>query len=132
MLALTLGDLSDYGMSQILDAFKDRVRYQTEVGPLKWMAPESIRQMLFSPKSDIWAFGVTLMEIWSNGCDPYPEMTPKEVAMTILTEDSFNPAIPEEIPNQLKPLVRRCLSNEPEQRPSAEGIVEFLTRVRNA
>jgi len=38
------------------------------------MAPESIKSMIFSTESDVWAYGITLFEIYSKGKLPYPGM----------------------------------------------------------
>jgi len=35
------------------------------------MSPESLSQMEFSEKSDVWAFGVTIWEMYSLGEIPY-------------------------------------------------------------
>ncbi|KAG7273936.1 hypothetical protein CRUP_011072 [Coryphaenoides rupestris] len=40
--------------------------------PVKWMAPESIFQGMYTMKSDIWAYGILLWEIFSLGVTPYP------------------------------------------------------------
>ena len=37
----------------------------------RWMAPESIRTRRFSHKSDVYAFGILLWEIWSGGSFPF-------------------------------------------------------------
>ena len=31
--------------------------------PLKWMAPESMKDYIYTTKSDVWGFGVRIMNI---------------------------------------------------------------------
>lgn len=35
--------------------------------PIKWLAIESIRQKVFTTKSDVWAYGVTVWELLNLG-----------------------------------------------------------------
>ena len=39
--------------------------------PVRWMAPESLAEGIFTPMSDIWSYGVLLFEITTCGSFPF-------------------------------------------------------------
>ena len=47
------------------------------------MSPESIIRNQYSTKSDIWSFGVTIVEIWTQQI-PYPQLTLLEIVSEII------------------------------------------------
>jgi serine/threonine protein kinase len=64
--------LADFGLSRQLasDGGYYRVSRRSLL-PVKWMAPEALDDRKFSAQTDVWAFGVVLWEIYSNGKTPY-------------------------------------------------------------
>lgn len=47
--------------------------------PVRWMPPESIREGLFTPCTDVWSYGVTLWELSTIGGFPYQGMSNAQV-----------------------------------------------------
>lgn len=42
---------------------------------MRWLAPESLHDAVFNTKTDVWAFGIVLWELFSLGQEPYPGMS---------------------------------------------------------
>ena len=42
--------------------------------PFRWVAVESLENLCFSTKTDVWSFGVVLWEIFTRGLVPYHEL----------------------------------------------------------
>jgi serine/threonine protein kinase len=81
----------DFGMSPILEK-ADEGRTNSSVGPVCWMAPESISRKNYSKKSDVWTFGIVVYEIVAQ-CEPHKDMDLVEVAVQIrLTRECHQPS----------------------------------------
>jgi tRNA A-37 threonylcarbamoyl transferase component Bud32 len=117
-----IAKISDFGMSRVLQ--QTEAITQKRIGPVCWMAPESIGQRIYSKKSDVWMFGVLIYEIISRR-EPHSDKDPNEVAIRV--RDNFlTPEIPTNCPAFLKTLMQMCWNRQPEYRPSFDTICAML------
>jgi len=118
--------ISDFGLSRVSDTGDTKKSNQTksDTGPLKWMAPESIRYKEYSQASDIWSFGVVIWEIVSRS-DPYPDLDPVQTALEVTTGGRrLEP--PAHTPPILKQLMQNCFQTEPTKRPDFKTMCAWL------
>ncbi|XP_021946144.2 fibroblast growth factor receptor 2 [Folsomia candida] len=124
--------ITDFGLSRQLMNYTQYVKKHQEPLPWGWMAEESLRYLSFSTQSDIWAFGVTLWEMFSLGDIPYPGLT-----WTIAFVDDLSTGLrmtkPNYAPTFTYDMMLNCWHHKPESRPSFEqlatqfkGILEAL------
>lgn len=109
--------ISDFGMSRKLyESAYYRVQ-GTLVLPIRWMACETFYGK-FSVKSDAWAFGVALWELYTLAkCDPYDDMTDEEVIQDAIRGPNRKLLpCPEACPLEVYDVMLRCWVNEPAMR----------------
>ena len=68
--------VSDFGFARTLEGQEDTGHTLSEVGPIRWMAPESLQQKTYSSKSDVWSWAVIVFEIFTKGEEPYHHFAP--------------------------------------------------------
>ncbi|CAI5439983.1 unnamed protein product [Caenorhabditis angaria] len=65
--------ISDFGLSE---SGKTEVKAAKIKVPIRWLAPETIDTAIFTTKTDVWSFAVTMWEIFTNCItDPFPGLT---------------------------------------------------------
>ncbi|XP_076994302.1 vascular endothelial growth factor receptor 3 isoform X2 [Tamandua tetradactyla] len=117
--------ICDFGLARDIYKDPDYVRKGSARLPLKWMAPESIFDKVYTPQSDVWSFGVLLWEIFSLGASPYPGVQINEEFCQRLKHGARMRA-----PELATPAIRRimlsCWSGDPKARPAFSELVEIL------
>jgi len=111
--------LSDEGQAKVADfglASTDGATIDSGKLPIKWTAPEALRQAQFSNKSDMWSFGVLLWEIYSFGRVPYPRIPLGDVVKHV--EKGYQMEAPEGCPAQVYTIMKEAWELEPAQRPT--------------
>ena len=109
--------IADFGMSQNLYS-----AYYYKVGgriclPIRWMAYECFYGK-FSVKTDVWAFGITLWEIFTM-CryQPFREFSDQEMIQNATKGANRKiPDQPEICPNDIYDIMKSCFHHEPSER----------------
>ena len=103
--------ICDFGISTFCSS--DSVSQTSGIGTIKFMAPEILNQdKHYTENVDVYSFGVLVHYILSNG--EFPKIIGNEVTVS------------KNINDVSKELITRCLSFNPEQRPSFAEIIELI------
>lgn len=120
--------LCDFGVSgELINSIAD-----TFVGTSTYMAPERIQGEKYTVKSDVWSFGLTIMEL-AIGKFPFAaseQLSDAESApagiLDLLQQIVHEPApkLPKSdaFPQILEDMIQKCLYKEPERRPTPQEL----------
>ena len=110
------------------DDDKSNQKTTAEIGPYKWMAPESIQGKVYNEKTDVYMFGSTMWEIMY-GKEPWEDDDPINVAMKVCMKEE-RPEFEWDLPAGMKTLIRNCWKTDPEQRLTFDNIFKRLVRMQ--
>ncbi|XP_037512501.1 activated Cdc42 kinase-like [Rhipicephalus sanguineus] len=121
--------ISDFGLSRALGVGKDY--YQTNFNvnlklPIAWCAPECINFLRFTSASDVWAFGVTLWEMFSYGFQPWAALTGQQILEAIDEPNLQRLEQPDCCPKDYYTLMLKCWQHDPNKRPKFSEILQTL------
>ncbi|KAL2082821.1 hypothetical protein ACEWY4_020594 [Coilia grayii] len=93
--------------------------------PLRWMPAEAVFEDDFSTKSDVWAFGVLMWEVFSHGELPHAKLTDDEVLEGLQAGRLKLPAV-DGCPSRVSKMAARCWAPSPKERPSFSELAQAL------
>uniref|UniRef100_A0A0K8S5G3 non-specific protein-tyrosine kinase n=2 Tax=Lygus hesperus TaxID=30085 RepID=A0A0K8S5G3_LYGHE len=121
--------ISDFGLSRALGVGKDY--YQTNFNvnlklPIAWCAPECITYLKFTSASDVWAYAVTLWEMFSYGFQPWAALTGQQILEAIDEPNPQRLERPECCPKEYYTVMRKCWHHDPNKRPKFSDLMRQL------
>uniref|UniRef100_A0A0P5G2J5 Tyrosine-protein kinase receptor n=1 Tax=Daphnia magna TaxID=35525 RepID=A0A0P5G2J5_9CRUS len=92
--------------------------------PVRWMAPESLRDGVYTSQCDVWSFGVVLWEMATLASQPYQGLTNEQVLKYVI--DGGVMERPEGCPDRLYILMESCWQFLAKKRPTFIDLIENL------
>lgn len=116
--------IGDFGMTR--DIYEtDYYRKETRgLLPVRWMAPESLADGVFSAESDVWSYGIVLWEIATLAEQPYQGLANEQVLQFVINKGTLER--PLQCPDLLFDIMEVCWKWRPSNRPLFIDIVEKL------
>ncbi|XP_078250802.1 platelet-derived growth factor receptor alpha isoform X1 [Pogona vitticeps] len=117
--------ICDFGLARDIMHDSNYVSKGSTFLPVKWMAPESIFDNLYTTLSDVWSYGILLWEIFSLGGTPYPGMMVDSTFYNKI-KSGYRMAKPDHATNEVYDIMVKCWNSEPEKRPSFYHLSEIV------
>ncbi|KAK8841226.1 hypothetical protein M9Y10_027426 [Tritrichomonas musculus] len=120
--------ITNYGLSKIAENNKSTAQ-DFSYGTTIYKAPEVLSSNFYNSKSDVYSFGIMMFEILTE-TTPYPLFQKGRMAALQFTRkvvsENYRPKFTVPIKKSFRNLIERCLSKNPNDRPSFEDIFKML------
>ncbi|XP_036146603.1 insulin-like receptor [Monomorium pharaonis] len=116
--------IGDFGMTR--DIYETDYYRKGSKGllPVRWMAPESLKDGVFTSFSDVWSYGVVLWEMVTLASQPYQGLSNDQVLRYVIEGGVMER--PENCPDSLYNLMRRTWNHRATRRPTFIDIETLL------
>ena len=118
--------LADFGFARDMGTAHDTYYRAANRGkiPVRWCSPEVLLEARYSHASDVWAYGITLHEVYTLGALPYGEWNNDRVLIAV--QRGFSLESPPGCPPAISAMIKRCLAFEPHERPTMGELASFF------
>lgn len=117
--------ITDFGVSAIVTS--TTAHANTKIGTYHYMAPERFSEESYDSKSDIWSFGLVMLEC-AIGQFPYPLPEQEDGGFFTLMQTIVDQPPPSAPSDRFSPefcsFISSCLQKDPKARPSAQQLME--------
>ena len=114
--------VADFGLSrganndENSDSNEDYYKSSSGVFPVRWTSPEAMETLKFSAASDVWSFGIVVVELYQDGETPY-RGKPNPDVMTLTMSGGRHPQ-PDGCDDGVYAALLKCWDADPTARPS--------------
>ena len=126
--SMSVCKVADFGLSRAASSNdngnSEYYRSASGIFPVRWSAPEAMAAMKFTVASDVWSYGVTVVEIFSDGAVPYGDWTLEEVMQRVCGGQRLQK--PVAMPTWIYVLLLTCWDQIPSARPLFSQIGQTL------
>uniref|UniRef100_A0A3P9BGY6 receptor protein-tyrosine kinase n=1 Tax=Maylandia zebra TaxID=106582 RepID=A0A3P9BGY6_9CICH len=119
--------VADFGLSKKIYSGDYYRQGRIAKMPVKWIALESLADRVFTVKSDVWAFGVTMWEIATRGMTPYPGIQNHEIYDYLVEGHRLKQ--PPDCLDELYEIMYSCWRADPLDRPFFPQLREMLEKL---
>uniref|UniRef100_UPI00359000A7 tyrosine-protein kinase receptor UFO-like n=1 Tax=Myxine glutinosa TaxID=7769 RepID=UPI00359000A7 len=112
--------VADFGLSKKIYSGDYYRQGRISKMPVKWIAIESLADRLYTTKSDVWSFGVTMWEIVTRGQMPYPGIQNHEIYDYL--QQGYRLKQPADCLDDLYAIMSSCWHVNPNERPSFDKL----------
>jgi len=105
-------------------------RSRTGTFPVRWTSPEAMQTMRFSEATDVWSFGITLIEVFTDGGKPYAGMA--NAAVITKVQGGYRAEQPSMCPDEMYAVMLACWASKPADRPTFANLVTTLEGIAAA
>ncbi|KAM9017310.1 tyrosine-protein kinase Mer isoform 1-T2 [Ara ararauna] len=119
--------VADFGLSKKIYSGDYYRQGRIAKMPVKWIAIESLADRVYTTKSDVWAFGVTMWEIATRGKTPYPGVQNHEIYEYLLHGQRLKK--PEDCLDELYDIMSACWRADPAARPTFPQLKAHLEKL---
>jgi hypothetical protein len=120
--------VSDFGLSKKVLQPQEDQQESFFRGAFKYMAPESLARNVFSTKTDVWSFGVTVWEVITRKA-PFTELDLYAAAKKI--KKGLRLPIPDDCPASVAGLMNACWYIDPDARPEFDELSVYFETIRS-
>ncbi|KAJ1471421.1 tyrosine kinase-domain-containing protein [Baffinella frigidus] len=122
--------VTDFGFARPGEVFHEEIKHDSAV-PWRWTAPEVWRDSTWSRKSDVWAFGVALWEIFTDALIPYGEMSEDARVRQAVFDEGHRLACPPACPLATYVVMQECWAHSQHDRPDFASLTASLQVLAN-